>query len=249
MSMHEQEKSEDKGQENARRTPAKGSDGQLTPVTARGEATRRRILDAAEGVFGEMGYYEASISEITRRAGVAQGTFYIYFHSKREIFAEMVEDLGQQLRKATSQAVSGTSNRIEAERRGFAAFFEFASTHHRIYSIVQEAERVAPEAAAAYYNGISRGYIRGLHSAMKAGEIRSINPEALAYALMGIGHFVALRWIIWPQVAEDSPENKNSNKSEIPPQLPEEIFASLLDFITHGLTPPSAESHSDEQPS
>jgi AcrR family transcriptional regulator len=52
----------------------KESSNPLTPVTARGEATRRKILDAAEEVFGEMGYYEASISEITRRAGVAQGT-------------------------------------------------------------------------------------------------------------------------------------------------------------------------------
>src|SRR5690242_7223977 len=72
--------------------------GPLTPVTARGEATKRRILDAAEEVFGESGYYEASVSEITRRAGVAQGTFYIYYHSKREIFEELVSDLGERLR-------------------------------------------------------------------------------------------------------------------------------------------------------
>src|SRR5215472_1398493 len=88
----------------------------LTPVTARGEATKRRILDAAEEVFGELGYYEASVSEITRRAGVAQGTFYIYFHSKRETFIELVEDIGKRLRAATSAAIQGTSDRIEAER-------------------------------------------------------------------------------------------------------------------------------------
>lgn len=245
MSMHEQEKSAFKGQAAERRTPARGSGNQLTPVTARGEATRRKILDAAEVVFGELGYYEASISEITRRAGVAQGTFYIYFHSKREIFAEMVEDIGKQLRKATSAAVAETSDRLEAERRGFAAFFAFASAHHRIYRIVQEAERVAPEAAAAYYNGISRGYIRGLRSAMEAGEIRSVNPEALAYALMGIGHFVALRWIIWPQEGEDDNDGKNGNEPETPPHLPEEIFASLLEFINHGLIPPSSEAPAD----
>src|SRR6266571_5021245 len=63
-------------------TSSKNNGTQLMPMTARGEATRRRILDAAEEVFGEFGYYEASISEITRRAGIAQGTFYIYFHSK-----------------------------------------------------------------------------------------------------------------------------------------------------------------------
>ena len=39
------------------------------PMTARGEITRRKILDAAEEVFGKAGYYDASIAEITRSAG------------------------------------------------------------------------------------------------------------------------------------------------------------------------------------
>src|SRR5574337_951656 len=103
--------------------PSKDSANALVPVTARGEATRGRILDAAEAVFGELGYYGASVAEITRRARVAQGTFYIYFHSKREIFVELVEDLGRRLRAATSAAIVGVSDRLEAERRGFAAFF------------------------------------------------------------------------------------------------------------------------------
>ncbi len=202
------------------------------PVTARGEETRRRILDAAEAVFGELGYYEASISEITRRARVAQGTFYIYFHSKLEIFVELVNDLGKGFRAATRAAMAGAPDRLEAERRAFAAFFEFAANHRRIYTIVREAERVAPEAARAYYNGISEGYIRGLEAAMQAGTVRSLSPEATAYALMGIGHFVALRWIIWPQEDEEAQEK--------PPHLPDDIFASVMELIMHGLAPDSS---------
>ena len=136
-----------------------------------------------------MGYYEASVSEITRRAGFAQGTFYIYFHSKREIFVELIEDIGHRLRAATSAAIQGVPDRIEAERRGFAAFFAFVYAHRRIYRIVEEAERVAPEAAREYYRRISLGYQRGLRDAMDAGRIREGDVEALAYTLMGIGHF------------------------------------------------------------
>jgi AcrR family transcriptional regulator len=198
------------------------------PMTARGEATRRRILDAAEEVFGELGYYEASISEITRRAGIAQGTFYIYFRSKHEIFAEVVEDIGKRLRSVTRAAIAEAPDRLEAERRGFAAFFEFVATHRRIYQIVQEAERIAPEAAYSYYQGISQGYERALRAAMEAGTIRQMNPEAVTYALMGIGHFVALRWIVWPQQGSENPESTAG--------LPDEVFASVMDFITHGLT-------------
>jgi AcrR family transcriptional regulator len=201
----------------------------LMPVTARGEATRRKILDAAEEVFGEMGYYEASISEITRRAGVAQGTYYIYFHSKREIFAELVEDIGERLRAEMRAAILGAPNRIEVEKRGFDAFFQFVARHRRIYSIVQEAERVVPEAFYAYYHKISQGYMRGLKEAMDEGSIRQLDPEAIAYTLMGIGHFIALRWLIWPQQGEQEQGYQRA--------LPEHVFASIMEFLTYGLTP------------
>jgi AcrR family transcriptional regulator len=213
-----------------RATHAENGSAPSLPVTPRGEATRRRILDAAENVFGEVGYYKASISEITRRAGVAQGTFYIYFRSKHEIFVELVEDIGHRLRAQIRADIQDAQNRLEIERRGFATFFEFASTHRRIYSIVQEAERVAPEVAQAYYRAISQGYERGLRAAMEAGNIRKLDPEAIAYALMGIGHFVALRWIIWPQEGEEMQTQ--------PPQLPEEVYTAVMDFIEHGLAKP-----------
>ncbi|GHO88412.1 TetR/AcrR family transcriptional regulator [Dictyobacter formicarum] len=202
------------------------TENSLMPVTARGEATRRKILDAAEEVFGELGYYEASISEITRRAGVAQGTYYIYFHSKRTIFEELVRDIGERLRAEMRAAIANAPNRIEIERRGFQAFFKFVARHRRIYSIVQEAERVAPEAFYAYYHKISQGYIRGLQEAMDNGSIRKLDPEAIAYTLMGIGHFIALRWLIWP------PEGGPGASSD---ELPESVFDSMMEFISNGL--------------
>lgn len=208
------------------------SGGAFVPVTARGEVTRRKILDAAEVVFGELGYHEASIAEITRRAGVAQGTYYIYFHSKREIFAELVEDIGTRLRAQMRAAIADAKDRLEIERYGFEAFFTFVAEHRRIYNIVQEAERVAPEAFFTYYRKISQGYVRGLSEAMGEGAVRKMDPEAISYALMGIGHFVALRWLVWP---EDGGAVTHS-----PGALPEGVFASLLEFITHGLAPDSS---------
>lgn len=227
--MATRNKTERQSEEAEKQSASKGegNGGALTPVTARGEATRRKILDAAEVVFGEMGYYEASISEITRRAGVAQGTYYIYFHSKREIFAELVEDIGKRLRAEMRVAISDATSRLEIERRGFQAFFAFVARHRRIYSIVQEAERVAPEAFHAYYRGISQGYIRGLREAMDEGSVRQLDPEAIAYTLMGIGHFVALRWLIWPQEEEE--------KRGYTGKLPDEVFESIMEFIAHGL--------------
>jgi len=62
------------------------SSSKKTPKTKRGRLTREKILRAAETEFGEKGFHEAAISAITHRAGVALGTFYVYFESKEEIF-------------------------------------------------------------------------------------------------------------------------------------------------------------------
>jgi AcrR family transcriptional regulator len=223
--------------------PTRHSSAPLVPATPRGEATRRRLLDAAEEVFGEMGYYEASVSEITRRAGVAQGTFYIYFHSKRETFVELVEDISERLRRATRAAIRDTTGRVEAERRGFEAFFRFVYEHRRIYRIVEEAGRVAPEAAREYYRRIGLGYEHGLASAMERGQIRPGNVEGLAYALMGIGHFLALRWLIWPieeeaarQVAQPGAQPDTGATPEPSlPMIPDAVFQTVMDFIARGL--------------
>ncbi|WP_297152481.1 TetR/AcrR family transcriptional regulator [Thermogemmatispora sp.] len=231
--------------ENERVTPAREKESLSTPALSRGEITRQRILEAAEAVFGELGYYEASISEITRRAGVAQGTFYIYFRTKRDIFVELVRDLGRRLREASAAATAGLTDRLEIERQGFIAFFRFAAAHCSIYRIVEEAERVAPEAAQEYYQSISRGYARGLRAAMEAGQVRPMDAETLAYALMGIGHFLALRWIVWPQLSatagpavEASAAARQSDQSA-EQVLPPQVFETLMEFITHGLAPTS----------
>jgi AcrR family transcriptional regulator len=54
---------------------------------------RRALLEAAEEVFVERGIARATVDEITSRAGVAKGTFYLYFSSKEELVRALHEQL------------------------------------------------------------------------------------------------------------------------------------------------------------
>ncbi len=217
----------------------------LVPVTARGEATRRRILDAAEAVFGDKGYYAASVTEITQRAQVAQGTFYLYFHSKREIFLKLVEDLGISLTSSLREAARNARHRLDIERDGFEGFFAFARAHRRLYRIVQEADRLDQPTFQEYYAQLARPYARGLRRAMDRGEIREMDEEALAYALIGIGHFLALRWLVWPNDAKGQLIEGAAAEGDAP-ELPERVFATLLEFLAHGLQPDERSRPDDE---
>ncbi|HEY4012746.1 MAG TPA: TetR/AcrR family transcriptional regulator [Polyangiaceae bacterium] len=52
---------------------------------------RQQILSAAREVFGKRGYHAAKIDDIVAAAGIARGTFYLYFEDKRAILEEIVD--------------------------------------------------------------------------------------------------------------------------------------------------------------
>ena len=60
-------------------------------IDAEGGTRREQLLDAAVRTFTNAGYSAARVSDIVSEAGVAQGTFYLYFSSKRDIFRQLVE--------------------------------------------------------------------------------------------------------------------------------------------------------------
>jgi AcrR family transcriptional regulator len=74
------------------------TDGRSARAQVAREVRKKQILDAAQDVFASRGYHGTSVSDLVEAAGVARGTFYLYFPSKAAIFQELVEDLLQQLR-------------------------------------------------------------------------------------------------------------------------------------------------------
>lgn len=205
--------------------------GRPRPSTERGRQSRQRIVEAAEKVFGEKGYFPASIADITREAGVAQGTFYVYFKSKHEVFVEVVESLAHTIRTATRTALDGARDRLEEEERGFAAFFSLVGKHPNLYRIVRQAEFVDADAFRGYYAAIVPGYARRLRGAMERGEVRRLDPETLVYCLLGVGDLVGMRWPYW-------------TGKPIPPA----VFDAAMRFIRHGLDARNGEITLDTPP-
>lgn len=192
----------------------------IVPATPRGEATRRKLLEAAEKEFGEKGYHATSVSSITTRADVGQGTFYLYFRSKEEVFTTLVREIGHALRRHTALAMNKVSPRLKAERAGLQAFFEFAHQHPGLYRIVQESQFVDESVFREYYQRLASGYTQGLHEAAERGELAPGNAESRAWALMGIGHFVGLKHCLW--------------QNEVPSQ---QIMDEVMSLISSGLAP------------
>jgi AcrR family transcriptional regulator len=150
---------------------------------------------------------------------VGQGTFYLYFASKKEVFAEVVLDLNTRVRHAMTEAAGTGKTRAEQELLGFGAFFRFTADHPALYRIIRQAEFVSPETLQAHYDRLLRPYAAGLEQAMAAGEAAPGDPEVLAWSLMGIGELVGMRWILW-----------NGER-----EMPESVFDELARIIVRTL--------------
>lgn len=167
------------------------------PRTARGRRTLRTILDAAAAEFGEKGFHEGSISGITRRAGVALGSFYTYFDSKDAVFRALVRDMSEQVREHVAPAIRAAPEQIAAERAGLETFIGFVRKHKEIYRIIDEAEFVDPESFRLHYATTADRIEKRLRAAAERGEVRADVSDVHAWAIMGMNVFLGLRYGVW----------------------------------------------------
>jgi AcrR family transcriptional regulator len=175
-----------------------------TPRTERGRKTLRRVLEAAAQEFGERGYHEAAITGITRRAGVALGTFYTYFESKEEVFRALVRDMSQAVRLHVAEAVKDAPDRLAAERIGLEAFISFVRAHRELYRIIEEAQFVAHDVYREHYLTFADAYRRNLAAARGKGQIapggkNGDADEPRAWALIGMSVFLGMRYGLWDE--------------------------------------------------
>ena len=175
---------------------AAGGDAKA-PRTERGRRTLRKLLDAAAEEFGEKGFHEASVSSITRRAGVALGSFYTYFDSKDALFRALVADMSEKVRTSARAALSEDMGALEIEQAALAAFLRFAREHKEIYRIIDEAEFVDPASYRNHYETIAARIAGRLQAGAKSGDFRDDLGELEAWAVMGMNVFVGLRYVVW----------------------------------------------------
>lgn len=193
------------------------------PRTERGRRTLRKLLDAAADEFGEKGFHDASVSSITRRAGVALGSFYTYFDSKDALFRALVADMSENVRTSARSALHEGMSGLEIERAALAAFLRFAAEHKEIYRIIDEAEFVDPASYRAHYETIAARIADRLRAGSASGEFRDGLGELEAWAVMGMNVFAGLRYIVWGQ---------GEGEGEV---APDEIAAGVNRLLAEGI--------------
>jgi AcrR family transcriptional regulator len=96
---------------------------------------RTQLLDSARAVFAKKGYEDATVSEIVSRAGVAQGTFYLYFPGKEALAGAFAELLSERFAEVAAEKTARSRSFETALMRVLEAAYVVANEQRDIFLV------------------------------------------------------------------------------------------------------------------
>ena len=150
---------------------------------------RAQLLRAARKVFRAKGYDGATVSEIVREAGVAQGTFYLYFPSKRDAAVSLRDGLMETMAQAMATAVESRTSFEDRLESMIAAGFKVARKNADLLRLsFIGADETHPEmhSQSPEHASFLRAITDLFRDAVDAGEMETMDPEIAARLAIGL---------------------------------------------------------------
>ncbi|OYY65333.1 MAG: hypothetical protein B7Y49_06915 [Sphingomonas sp. 28-62-11] len=114
------------------------------------ERTRKSIIDAARIVFSERPYDSVSVSRIVEQAGVANGTFYLYFENKEAVLRDVTVSIVADYAQFMNERMKSIDDPIDRVSIATRSVLEFASADSDLGKVLVQAAINLPETRARY---------------------------------------------------------------------------------------------------
>jgi AcrR family transcriptional regulator len=177
--------------------PDKVFGGMATPLpVALEKGVRERLLRSGRRLFGEKGFFETNIHEVTSGIQLSVGAFYTHFESKEAFYGEIIGMVGHDVRafisKNLAEPGTGPLNALEYELRGLWLWLVYVSIDRHCYNIVREAEFILPARVRDYYGAFAKGYRRRPPALKVTSAAPGLDEGAAIEFLMGLAHYFGL---------------------------------------------------------
>lgn len=165
--------------------------------TPRLPAARRRkqLLDVALRVFAERGFHPTSMNDLAEAAGVTKPVLYQHFGSKRELYLELLEDVGTQLRESIGKATSEAATPREQVQRGFAAYFRFVADREAAFQILFGGGSRRDEEFAAHVHRVEEMVADAIAALIDVPGLGSDDRRLLAHGIVGLAEGTSRLWL------------------------------------------------------
>lgn len=164
-------------------------------------AKRDRILDAAERVFAQRGFFAAKVADIAREAGVADGTIYLYFKNKDDLLISLFESRMERVNQILADAIAGATrprDQLTAFVRAYLQLIADQPTAAEVLTIeLRQSTKFMREYSAQRFGELLRLLAGVIAAGQAAGELSDAVPAAHAARMIwGMLDEMALAWLL-----------------------------------------------------
>jgi AcrR family transcriptional regulator len=192
----------------------------VRPHASRLPAARRRqqLLEVALRVFGEQGFHPASMNDVADAAGVTKPVLYQHFRSKRDLYREVLTDVGAQLLDAITKATTAAESPHEQVELGFIAYFRWVAAHEPAFRVLFGGGTRRDEEFAAQVAKVEGAIAEAIATLIDVEGLDAAQRRQLAHGLVGLAEGTSRLWM-----------------AEGAEQPPEELARLVADLAWHGL--------------
>jgi AcrR family transcriptional regulator len=100
------------------------------------ERRRQQLLEVALDLFASRGLHGTSMDDLAEAAGVTKPVLYQHFRSKRELYLELLDDVGNRLLEAIGKATAAAGGPRQQVENGFSAYFRFVYENESAFRVL-----------------------------------------------------------------------------------------------------------------
>ncbi|MEY2470713.1 MAG: hypothetical protein QOK28_42 [Actinomycetota bacterium] len=155
---------------------------------------RQQLVETALALFAARGMHGTSMDDIAEAAGVTKPVLYQHFRSKRALFTELLDEVGQQLLTAITEATAQAPTPREQVETGLTAYFQFVADHHSSFVLLFGDGTRRDEEFAAAVNAVE-DTIADFVAALIDADLDDEHRDLLAHAIVGMAESASRRWV------------------------------------------------------
>ena len=157
-------------------------------------ARREQILAVALEVFAKAGFHGCSMNDIADAAGVTKPVLYQHFDSKRDLYAALLEDVGNRLRSSIDKATADATDGKSTTELGFRAYFRWVADDHDSFRLLFGAGSRRDEEFSDVVRKITADSAQAI-APLIAVDIDESHRKTLAHALVGLAEGASRRLV------------------------------------------------------
>jgi AcrR family transcriptional regulator len=190
-------------------------------------AARRRsqLLEVALERFAAEGFHGTSMEEIADAAGVTKPVLYQHFGSKRTLYLELLETVGEELVGEVRAAVAAEDSPYQRVLAGFGAYFRFVCERTSAFQLLFGSGARRTDEFAEAVRQIEAS-VAATVSAFIEADIDRAHQELLGHAIVGLGEVAARFWVS---------RHEEAGYPDLDPDEGKLLAARLADLVWAGL--------------